>query len=106
MTDPAAVPALLDQLEALYERSCANLRDALGDYIRDGSRPDPLARAKGLFAYPEIRVTYAADGPPPRVARAFARIAEPGIYASSIARPAMFRAYLSEQLTLLAQDFG
>ena len=106
MTTVSDIPALLDALEALYEEACANLRAGLTAYIRHGERPDPAARAKGLFAYPEIRMTYAPDGPPPRVARAFARVSEAGTYAASIARPALFRAYLNEQLTLLVQDYG
>jgi len=106
MTEVADIPALLDALEGLYEESCANLREALAAYVRDGVRPDAVARARGLFAYPEIRMTYAPPGPAPRVSRAFARVADPGLYTSSIARPALFRDYLSEQLTLLVQDFG
>jgi AMP nucleosidase len=106
MTQAADIPALLDSLEGLYAEACAQLRDSLAAYIHDGTRPDPAARARGLFAYPEIRLTYAPDGPPPRVSRAFARMSEAGIYAGSIARPALFRDYLSEQLTLLVQDFG
>jgi AMP nucleosidase len=51
-------------------------------------------------------VTYAADGPPPRVARAFARVTEPGVYIASVARPALFRGYLQEQLELLVRDYG
>ncbi len=43
--------------------------------------------------------------PPPRIARAFARLTQSGSYATSIARPAMFRAYLREQLSLIARDY-
>jgi AMP nucleosidase len=106
MTKVSDLPALLDTLEALYEESCANLRTRLAAYIRQGERPTAEARAKGLFAYPEIRLTYAPDGPPPRVARAFARVTDAGVYAASIARPAVFRSYLHEQLRLLVQDYG
>jgi AMP nucleosidase len=106
MTAIADIPALLDELEASYARACKALRDALTAYIQDGTRPDERARAQGLFAYPEIRLTYAPDGPAPRVARAFARMNDPGTYVTSVARPALFRDYLAEQLTLLVRDFG
>ena len=39
-------------------------------------------------------------------ARAFARLSEPGIYATSIARPSLFRDYLIEQLEHLQRDYG
>jgi AMP nucleosidase len=106
MTTPDDVPLLLDRLEDLYDAAAANLREALATFVRTGARPDPDARARGLFAYPEIRVTYAADGPPPRVPRAFARVTEPGLYTASVARPALFRGYLQEQLELLVRDYG
>ena len=106
MTEPDALPDLLDALEARHDRACANLRDSLAAFIRDGVRPDAEARAKGLFAYPELRVTYAPEGALPRVARAFARVGEAGRYAISVARPKLFRSYLQEQLELLIADYG
>ena len=106
MTTVHDLPLLLDTLEALYDEACTNLREALGAYVRSGQRPDPQARAAGLFAYPEIRMVYAPDGPPPRVARAFARVSAAGTYAVTVARPALFRDYLAEQLELLVADYG
>ena len=105
MTTVDDIPALLDTLEELDQQARTNLRESLAAYIRHGERPSAEARAKGLFAYAEIRLTYAPDGPPPRVSRAFARVTEAGIYTSSIARPALFRRYLHEQLSLLVQDY-
>ena len=43
--------------------------------------------------------------PSPAPARAFARLNQPGIYTTSIARPALFRAYLAEQLEHLVRDY-
>ena len=106
MTTVSDIPALLDELERLDDEARANLRAALAAYIRRGERPDVEARARGLFAYPEIRLTYAPDGPPPRVSRAFARVTQAGLYAASVARPVLFRAYLLEQLSLLVEDYG
>ena len=98
--------ALVDDLEEIYRRSASNLRHALAAYLRDGVRPDPESRASGAFAYPELRVTYAPEGVPAKVRRAFARVNRPGIYATSVTRPALFRDYLVEQLGLLVHDYG
>jgi AMP nucleosidase len=97
--------ALIDSLEALYDRSVANLRQALAAYLQAGRRPDPAERAAGLFAYPEIRIHYAPAGPAPRVGRAFGIIREPGVYASTITRPGIFSGYIREQLELLVRDY-
>ena len=106
MTRIDDIPSILDQLEDIYDQSVANLRAALNAYARDGVRPDHKARAKGAFAYPELRIDYDFETPPPASARAFARLNQPGSYASSIARPRLFRAYLTEQLEHLIRDYG
>src|SRR5689334_9044339 len=90
--------AVVDQLAAIYEESVANLRNALSTFIRDRTPPDASARAKGCFAYPELRIDYQGQAPKSSPARAFARLTQPGRYATSIARPALFREYLIEQL--------
>ena len=102
----ANITAVLDELEAIYESSIRNLRDALSAFIRDGTRPDPNARREGCFAYPELRIDYDGSAPRPTLSRAFARLNQPGSYAASIARPALFRAYLKDQLELLVRDYG
>src|SRR5215218_11239455 len=106
MTSIDQIPALLDEVEAIYDSSVANLRAALNAYARDGVRPDRNARDVGAFAYPELRISYEPEGPPPTSSRAFARLNQPGVYASSIARPRLFRAYLTEQLSHLIRDYG
>jgi AMP nucleosidase len=104
-TTSADIGALLDQLETIYETSVANLRTALGRYANDGTRPDLAERRAGLFAYPELRIDYDPEAPPPTPARAFARLNQPGTYATSVARPALFRDYLTEQLEHLVRDY-
>ena len=106
MTTIDQIPAILDELEAIYDSSVANLRAALNAYAREGVRPDRNARDVGAFAYPELRVAYEPEGPPPSSSRAFARLNQPGTYTSSIARPRLFRAYLAEQLDHLVRDYG
>lgn len=95
----------LDRLEALYGASVDALRGALAAYLAGGPPPDGEARAAGLFAYPELRLSWAPGQPHPRLSRAFARFAHPGVYAGSLTRPELFRSYLTEQLELLVSDF-
>ena len=107
MTSPEPdLSAVIDELSGIYTASVTALRGALARYLREGIKPDPLERAKGLFAYPELVVTYDPKGPAPRVPRAFARMNLPGVYATTVTRPELFRDYLVEQLRLLVRDYG
>ncbi len=99
------IQTLIEQLCAIYDESVANLRSALAAYLRDGTRPDPSARADGLFAYPELRIDYAQGQPLAFPSRAFGRLNQPGTYATSITRPYLFRKYLTEQLQYLVRDY-
>ena len=99
------IPALIDSLATIADESTAALRSALARYLTDGERPDPQARAKGLFAYPELRVDYRNLTPTEFPTRAYGRLNRPGRYATSIAKPRLFRKYLTEQLELLASDY-
>ena len=100
------ISAIVDQLCSIYDQSVANLRDALAAYCGEGRHPDPVERAEGAFAYPELRVTYSGEQTTGRLTRAFARLTQPGTYACSIARPALFRDYLRTQLEHLTTDYG
>jgi len=106
MSKAQSIQNIADQLEAIYDESVDNLRRAVASYIRDRSAPDQKSRAKGIFAYPELRIDYAGGATlRPAIARAFARLTQPGTYASSIARPTLFRNYLVEQLEHLIRDY-
>lgn len=105
MTKKNDIENILDQLETRYSQSVTRLREALTAYAERGVRPDPKARDEGAFAYPELRIEYDPETPPPTPARAFARLNQPGIYTTSVARPALFREYLTEQLTHLVRDY-
>ena len=100
------ISAIVDQLCSIYDQSVTNLRDALAAYCEQGRHPDPIERAEGAFAYPELRVTYSGEQTAGRLTRAFARLTQPGTYACSIARPALFRDYLRTQLEHLTTDYG
>jgi AMP nucleosidase len=99
------IPQLIDRLCAMSDESVAALRSALARYLLKDERPDPDARAEGLFAYPELRIDYHDDKPVNFPARAFGRLNQPGRYAISIARPRQFRKYLTEQLEYLVRDY-
>ena len=100
------ISAFVDQLCSIYDQSVANLREALAAYCEQGVRPDPKLRAEGCFAYPELRVSYSGHQTSARLTRAFARLTQPGTYACSVARPALFRDYLQTQLAHLLHDYG
>ena len=110
MTETKDLPAIVDRLQALYENAVRELKGALKAYLETGVRPSAEARMRGLFAYPELQVTYAPEpGQPMRTsrgARAYGRLTEPGLYAVSVTRPAFFRDYLIEQLSHLVRDYN
>ena len=105
MTKPAEIPALVDELCSIYDSSVANLREALTQYVRSGATPEAADRAGGCFAYPELRISYGGQRPGAHPTRAFARLTQRGKYATSIARPALFRDYLAAQLQHLVSDY-
>ncbi|RZV52790.1 MAG: AMP nucleosidase [Sphingomonadaceae bacterium] len=105
MTNANEIDGLLDELEALYDKSVENLRTALASFAEDGTRPAPKAEREGAFAYPELRIHYNPEMPALTPARAFARLNSPGTYATSVSRPKLFRGYFKDQLTPLVSDY-
>ena len=106
MVQPSIIPAILDELVAIYDRSVANLRADLARYVAESVPPSAEDRAAGRFAYPELRIVYHGGGRTPAPTRAFARLNQPGTYAASIARPALYRDYLADQLAHLVRDYS
>ncbi len=107
MTQAADIVAELDRL---YRASVDRLQQALITFIRDGTPPDPETRRDGSFAYPEIRLTFRGDpleGGAVRATpmRSFGRLSIPGDYRISVTKPTLFADYLTEQLTLLIEDY-
>ena len=99
------IAGVIEQLCAVYDESVANLRSALAAYLTKGEVPDPADRAKGIFAYPELCIDFDQMLPTEFPSRAYGRLNHPGRYATSIARPHLFRKYLTEQLGLLVKDY-
>jgi len=106
MTEQMNASAALDRLETLYAQSVANLRAAVKTFLETGERADAEARANGLFAYPRLKVTWFGERPANLEARAYGRMSRPGVYSTTVTRPDLFRPYLTEQLDLLARDYG
>ena len=100
----AASPrAAVERLKILYADATRRLRSALSDYLEKGIAPSADDRAG--FVYPELRVTYQPDGPTPRIARAFGKFSEAGVYSASITHPEAFENYLIEQLEIIAAGY-
>ena len=104
-TTASGAAAIVAELDRLYTASVAALREALVAYIADGTRPDPAARHDGRFAYPEIRLTYREGEARPAPLRSFGRLSTPGEYRISVTKPRLSADYLTEQLTLLIEDY-
>jgi AMP nucleosidase len=96
---------LVAELDRLYRASVERLQSAMSAYIADGTVPDPASRTDGSFAYPEIRLTYKGGVDRPTPLRSFGRLVTAGEYKISVTKPAIFAAYLTEQLTLLIEDY-
>ncbi|MFA5988620.1 MAG: AMP nucleosidase [Sphingomonas sp.] len=96
---------IVSELDVLYRASVHRLQDALSAYLRDGTLPPAQARTDGSFAYPEIRLRYHGGGDSPPPARSFGRLITAGDYRISVTKPALFAAYLVEQLTFLIEDY-
>ncbi|MBS0283982.1 MAG: AMP nucleosidase, partial [Proteobacteria bacterium] len=74
-------------------------------YLTDGTPPPPESRHDGSFAYPEIHLRYRGQEDRPTPPRSFGRLVTPGEYRISVTKPALFADYLTEQLTLLMEDY-
>ena len=105
MSKHTSPKAVVDALEALYAEAVTALSEALNRFLHDAAPPDGEARAGGAFCYPQIRLVYDPDGPPPPISRAFGKMSEAGVYVTTVTRPEFFRAYLIEQLTPLMRDY-
>lgn len=96
----------LDELEVLYDNALAALRDAINQFILDGSLPDTKARAEGLFTYPQLCVNWDGAQKNHQRIRAYGRFVNAGLHSTTVTRPRLFRAYLTEQLALLEKEYG
>ena len=88
------------RLEEIYERNTKFLRDRFEAYV-SGEAITTRVRAY----YPFVRLTTATHARlDSRLAYGF--VARPGVHETSVTRPDLFRAYLTEQIGLLIQNHG
>ncbi|OYW42403.1 MAG: AMP nucleosidase [Rhodobacterales bacterium 12-64-8] len=105
MTAKLSPTQAIDKATELYNAAVGRLRAALEAFVTRGETPDPQARLRGDFCYPELRLAYDPHGPVPPLSRAFAKLSEAGLYVSTITQPAFFRGYFLEQLEQICADF-
>ena len=92
--------AAVVRLEEIYERNTAFLRDRFEAYT-NGEVIATRVRA----TYPFVRITIATHARlDSRLSYGF--VAGPGVYATTVTRPDLFRAYLTEQIQLLIENHG
>ena len=101
MTSPEAA---VDRLSELHAGATEALKAALARFLGEGVAPDMGVRMQ--FRYPELRVTYAPEGPVPQLKRATAKLQSAGTYVTTITQPDYFRPYLLDQLRPLVRDYG
>ncbi|QJD59269.1 AMP nucleosidase [Pseudomonas sp. gcc21] len=93
----------VDRLATLYEQATSALSQALKHYLKDRTLPsEPQSQ---LFRYPELRLTYDAQGEAATSVRAYAKVQVPGTYSVTVTHPRAFRKYLLEQLGPLMRDY-
>ncbi|MDE2383325.1 MAG: AMP nucleosidase [Alphaproteobacteria bacterium] len=95
-----AVAALIE----FHSKATGALAASLQRYFKTREEPSKAERAG--FVYPELKVTYEADGVQPTIARAYAKFQGPGTYATTVTQPQFFAGYLLEQLGYLTRDYG
>jgi AMP nucleosidase len=93
-------PSAVDRLEQIYARNTEFLRDRFEAYGR-GETFGGRVRA----CYPFVRITTETHAPvDSRLSYGF--VAGPGVYETTVTRPDLFRAYLTEQIGLLIKNHG
>ena len=91
--------AAVARLDEIYERNTGFLRDRFGAYA-NGESIGTCVRA-----YPFVRITTATHARlDSRLSYGF--VAGPGVYETTVTRPDLFRAYLTEQIKLLIENHG
>ena len=96
---------IIAELVRVYDAAVDALRSDIEAYAVHGTLPPAGRRATRAWCYPELRIRYSGVETRPDLARAFGRLAHDGVFATTVTRPAFFAAYLSEQLSLIADDY-
>jgi AMP nucleosidase len=94
------VTAAVARLDEIYERNTKFLRDRFEAYANGES-----IRTRVRATYPFVRITTATHARlDSRLSYGF--VAGPGVYETTVTRPDLFRAYLTEQINLLIENHG
>ena len=101
---PSAVDAVIQTIAELHDTAASRLRADIAAFAQHGTLPPPSRRSDGSYCYPELQIHYSGRARPERPPRAYGRLNQPGTYAATIARPALFADYLADQLCLIAQE--
>ena len=96
---------IIAELVRVYEAAVTTLRSDIAAFAGDGTLPPTDRRSTRAWCYPELRVHYSGRETRPDLARAFGRLSHTGTYATTVTRPVLFADYLTEQLSLLADDY-
>ncbi len=104
LTQNLSPQAAVDQLIALHTAATEKLKACLERYFE--TRQSPTAAERREFCYPQLRVTYEAQGVQPSIARAYAKFQGPGTYVTTITQPTHFQRYLAGQLSFLVKDYA
>ncbi len=105
MSNENNAAAIVERLANEYNATVGALRSALKIFLAGGPPPTAEDRANGIFAYPELRLSWAKGQNFPRLSRAYARLSQAGDYSVTVTRPDLYADYLHEQISLLMQDF-
>ncbi len=100
-----SVDQIITALADHYERSVANLQTAIRAYVEQGTTPDPQVRRSGGFSYPLLRIEYDGRERGPSSGQSFGRLNAQGLYTTTVTRPRLFADYLTEQLSLLRDNY-
>ncbi len=87
-------------LDTLYDIATGFLRDRFLSLASGGAAP-----VRYRAYYPEVRLSTTSHAQVDS-RLAFGHVAEPGTYATTVTRPDLFRAYLTQQIDLLIENHG
>jgi len=90
----------VERLESLYQDATSFLARHFSTAVLDGK---PATRIRAF--YPEIRLTVTSHAKVDS-RLSFGHVAGPGTYSTTITRPDLFRAYLTQQIALLMENHG
>ena len=100
-----SIEQILDKLQNVYDAAVGRLRDDVIAFGRDRELPPAERRKDGSYAYPELRLLFRGGVLPEGASRAFGRLNTPGLYATTVTRPSLFRDYLREQIELIESNY-